>query len=107
MCCISPWNALTDVLISQSEPECEPGGVGGRVRAAGDGRKDCSPAPQPPPPLPELRRAARVTFRAAAAAADVSALVPALRPIAPWTGEEEIRLLEEIRLPLPAELFSV
>lgn len=111
MCCASPENALTEVFISQSEPEWEPGGVGGRVRAAGDGRKDCRPAlPLPPPlplPLPELRRAASVTFRAAAAAADVSALVPALRPMAPWTGEQEIRLLEEIKLLLPAEPLPV
>lgn len=98
----SPANTETEVFISQSDPEWDPGGVGGRVRDAADGRKDCRPATAAPAPLVplvpllELRRAARVTFLAVAA--DVSALVPAFRPMAPWTGEEIRLLLEDMKL---------
>lgn len=51
-------SVLLDDDISQSEPEFEPGGVGGRARLD----DSCGLASG----LPELRRAARVTFLAAA-----------------------------------------
>lgn len=104
--CIAKARLLLDELISQSEPELEPGGVGGRrgdellllISGLASG-------------LAELRRAARVTFLAAATLTVLTLpffrphmrLVPEIEGPSPRVGPPAHVLLE---IPLPARRLS-